>query len=127
MKSIMQFVVLAAWAGASIQGLMAEEKVGTGSPNDPVTLKGKITCAKSELNDSPTCHTVLVVRDPDVGPNENDREIVYYFDDASSKKYHKLVCEQGVNGTVVGLVSEKDGVKSIKVMKLAFKNQGVPK
>lgn len=110
----------------TIKFLIADEK-SSGSPNDPVTLKGKIACAKSELNDSPTCHTVIVVRSPE-GANENnrdnERDTVYYFDEVSSKKYHKMVCEQGVNGTVIGVVSEKDGVKTIKVAKLAWKSQG---
>lgn len=96
------------------------------SPGDKsVTLKGKITCSKCELNDTKKCHTVLLVRDPDVKPNENDRDIVYYFDEASSKKHHKDVCEQGVNGTVEGTVTEKDGTKTITVTKLTFK--GPPK
>jgi hypothetical protein len=52
---------------------------------------------------------------------------VYYFDAVSSKKYHKDVCEQGVNGTVVGTVTEKDGIKTMTVTKLTFKSQGLPK
>ena len=69
-----------------------------------------------------------MVRNTESGGNgnnqDNERDIVYYFDEASSKKYHKMVCEQGVNGTVVGIVTEKDGIKTVKVAKLAWKSQG---
>ena len=108
---------------------LAQEK--SGSPNDPVTLKGKITCARCELNDTPKCHTVIVVRNSKSGGNgnnqDNEDDEVYYFDADSDKKYHKMVCEQGVNGTVIGVVSEKNGVKQIKVSKLSFKADGDPK
>lgn len=129
MKSLIQIACVAALLCTTFQLLDADEK-SPGSPNDAVTLKGKITCAKCELNDSPTCHTVIVVRRPE-NANENNRDneldTVYYFDEVSSKKYHKMVCEQGVNGTVIGVVTEKDGVKTIKVAKLAWKSQGEPK
>jgi hypothetical protein len=125
MKSIFQVLVLSILACGS--QIFADEN-SSGSPNDPVILKGKITCAKSELNDSPTCHTVIVVRNNETngdGNNgDNKDDVVYYFDEASSKKYHKMICEQGVNGSVMGTVTEKNGVKSIKVTKLAWKSQG---
>lgn len=126
MNPFLQLMFVAVLSFTAIQSLSADEK-SSGSPNEPVTLKGKITCAKSELNDSPTCHTVIVVRSPEEANEnnrDNERDTVYYFDEVSSKKYHKMVCEQGVNGTVIGVVTEKDGIKTIKVAKLAWKSQG---
>jgi hypothetical protein len=128
MKSLLQLLILVALV-CSLSHSVAEDK--TGSPNDPVTLKGKITCARCELNDAPKCHTVIVVRQQNAGGNgnnnDNEDDEVYYFDVEADKKYHTQVCEQGVNGAVVGLISEKNGVKYIKVSKLAFKSQGEPK
>ena len=65
------------------------------------TLKGTITCGKCDLKMSEKCHTVIKVGDK-----------VYWFDDASQKKYHKEVCTEAKEGTVTGTV-KKDGDKLI--------------
>jgi hypothetical protein len=65
------------------------------------TLKGTITCAKCDLKLESKCHTVIKVGDK-----------VYYFDDKSTGKYHKMVCTEAKEGTVTGTV-KKDGDKLI--------------
>ena len=65
------------------------------------TLKGTITCAKCDLKMAEKCHTVIKVGDK-----------VYWFDDASQKKYHKQFCTEAKEGTVVGTV-KKEGAKMI--------------
>ena len=74
------------------------------------TLKGTITCAKCDLKLAKKCHTVIKVKDT-----------VYWFDAAGSKKNHKPICTEAKEGTVTGVVSEKDGKKTIKVSKVTFK------
>src|SRR4051794_22283190 len=72
------------------------------------TLKGTVTCAKCDLKlIKGKCHTVVKVKDT-----------VYWFDPASSKKYHKPICTTPTEGTVTGVVSEKDGKKWVKVSKV---------
>jgi len=80
------------------------------------TLEGKVTCAKCELKlkDAKGCQTVLVVKD-------GDKQVIYYFDAESHKKYHKEICEEGKEGTVVGTVTEKGKKKYIHVSKVEFK------
>jgi hypothetical protein len=76
------------------------------------TLKGTITCAKCDLKMSKACHTVIKVKDT-----------VYWFD-KGSKGYgatHKQICQEAKEGSVTGVVSEKDGKKWIKVSKVDFK------
>lgn len=76
------------------------------------TLKGTITCAKCDLKvDGLTkCHTVVKVG-----------EKVYWFDEASSKKFHKEICTEAKEGTVVGTV-KKDGDKMVvTATKVEFK------
>jgi hypothetical protein len=73
------------------------------------TLKGTITCAKCDLKLAKACHTVIKVKDT-----------VYWFDKDSSKKNHKPICTEAKQGTVTGVVSEKDGKKIIKVSKVKF-------
>jgi len=75
------------------------------------TLKGTITCAKCDLKlIKGKCHTVIKVKDT-----------VYWFDDVGSKKYHKPICTEAKEGTVKGVVSEKDNKKWIKVSDVKFK------
>jgi hypothetical protein len=84
----------------------AEDKKAEGKEE---TLKGTITCAKCDLKLAKACHTVIKVKDT-----------VYWFDAASSKKNHKPICMEAKEGTVTGVVSEKDGKKIIKVSKVKF-------
>ena len=77
------------------------------------TLKGTITCAKCDLHEADKCHTVIKV-------SEDGKDVVYYFDDAGSKKNHRAICTEAKKGTVTGVVSEMDGKKWIKVSKVEF-------
>jgi len=69
------------------------------------TLKGAITCAKCDLKTEAKCTTVIKVK-------EGDKDVVYYLDAASGKKYHKEICQASKPGTVTGKV-EKKGDKMI--------------
>jgi hypothetical protein len=78
-----------------------------------VVLKGKITCAKCELELTKKCASVIVVR-------EAGKEVVYFFDPAANKQYHAEICSDSRDGEVTGVVSEKDGKKIVTVSKLKF-------
>jgi hypothetical protein len=75
------------------------------------TLKGTITCAKCDLKLAKACHTVIKVKDD-----------VYWFakDSSDYKQTHKEICQAAKEGTVKGVVSEKDGKKWIKASKVEF-------
>jgi hypothetical protein len=78
------------------------------------TLKGTVTCAKCDLGIEKACATVIKVK-------EGDKDVIYYFDKESDKKYHKNICQTPKEGTVTGAVS-KDGDKMvIKVTKVEYK------
>src|SRR5262245_3537681 len=78
-----------------------------------VTLKGTITCAKCDLKLQDKCATVIKV-------TKDGKDVVYYLDDASGKKNHKAICQEAKKGTVVGVVSEKDGKKIVTASKVEF-------
>jgi len=78
-----------------------------------VTLKGKICCPKCELMEAKVCGTVIIV-------TKDKKDIKYYFDTASNKKYHSEICETPKNGTVVATVTEKDKKKIIAVKSVKF-------
>ena len=73
------------------------------------TLKGTITCAKCDLKLEEKCATVIKAKDK-----------VYYFDAASNKKYHKMICTNPTKGEVTGTVAKKDGKMWITVTDLKF-------
>ena len=77
-----------------------------------VTLKGTITCAKCDLklDGQKECATVIQVKD-------GDKTITYFFDADTSKATMKEICKEAKKGKVKGVVSEKDGKKTITVTK----------
>jgi hypothetical protein len=81
-----------------------------------VTIKGETMCAKCELKKSDKCATVVRAK-------EDGKEVLYYFDAASHKKYHGEACTEVKEATVTGKVSEKDGKKWIAVSKIDFKKK----
>jgi hypothetical protein len=103
MKSFGVAVLGLAMAFLLVVSVRAEDK--------EVTLKGTVTCAKCDLKETQSCHTVIKVK-------EDGKDVVYYFDKTSSKKYHKPICQEAKEGTVTGTVSEMDGKKYVKVSKL---------
>ena len=78
-----------------------------------VTLKGKICCPKCELMEAKVCATVIVV-------TKDKKDIKYYFDAESNKKYHEEICAQAKQGTVVGTVTVKDKKNIISVKSATF-------
>jgi hypothetical protein len=92
---------------AFISGVKAEDKAKT------VTLKGTITCAKCDLKVADKCHTVIKVE-------KDGKDVVYYFDDKGSKKYHKQICTEAKKGTVKGTVTKEEGKNIVTVTKLDF-------
>jgi hypothetical protein len=80
-----------------------------------VTLKGKIMCAKCTLKKASKCTTAIVVE-------EKGKEVTYFLKDkGTGESYHEAVCGGGKkDGTVVGVVSEKDGQKWIAPKKVTY-------
>jgi hypothetical protein len=82
-----------------------------------VTLKGTILCAKCELKETPACANAIRVK-------EDGKDVVYYFKDKGGKEpYHKDCCQAPVEGSVKGVVAEKDGKKWITPAKDGVKTE----
>jgi hypothetical protein len=79
------------------------------------TLKGSITCAKCDLKveGQKKCYTVIVVK-------KGDKELVYWFDEAGSKKYHKDICTSAKPGSVTGTTSKKGDKLMVKVKSVEY-------
>jgi len=78
-----------------------------------VTLKGKITCAKCDLDVTTDCATVIVVK-------ADKKDVVYYFDPKGHKKHHEAICTSSKKGEVTGVVSEENKKKIITVIDVKF-------
>jgi hypothetical protein len=80
-----------------------------------VTLKGKIVCGKCGLKQTKKCSNAIQVK-------EDGKEVVYFLlDNGNKEDYHEMICgSEGKEGTVTGVVSEKDGKKWIKPSKVEY-------
>jgi hypothetical protein len=79
----------------------------TAEDGKEVTLKGQLVCAKCELKETPKCANAIRVK-------EEGKDVVYYFKDkGGAESYHKACCQAPADGSVKGVVSEKDGKKYI--------------
>ncbi len=107
MKSLI-CLVLAVAVGALVLG-------DARAVDKEITLKGTIQCAKCSLKQTKKCTTAIVVK-------EDGKDVVYYLLDKGNKEdYHEEVCGgDKKEGTVTGVVSEKDGQKWIKPSKVEY-------
>ena len=87
----------------------------TQAADKEVTLKGQIMCAKCELKQAKKCMTVIQVK-------EDGKDVTYWFLDKGNKEaYHEPVCGSGRKaGTVIGVVTEKDGKKWVTPKKVEY-------
>jgi hypothetical protein len=90
-----------------------EKKKGGGKE---VTLKGEVCCGKCalKLEGLKACHVVIKVKD-------GGKDVIYFFDKESHKKYHDEFCTATKECTVVGKVTEREGKKLVAVSKLEEK------
>ena len=79
-----------------------------GQEKKEVTIKGQIICAKCGLAKETKCMTTVVEK-------KDGKDVIYYFDTAGHKKHHATICQEAKDGTVTGIVTEKDGKKTIEV------------
>jgi hypothetical protein len=101
-------VVALALVGLVAAGLRAQDK-------KEVTLKGTILCARCALKEAKKCQTAIQVK-------EKGKTVTYYFlDKGHSETYHEEVCGgDRKEGTVRGVISEKEGKKYVTPRKVTY-------
>jgi hypothetical protein len=105
----MKKLIISAFAAAAI--LVANTAVA--DHHEEVTLKGESKCAKCALKKSDKCADVLEVKGKD------GKTTTYWIaKNATSKDFHKNVCQATVKLTAVGKVGEIDGKQIIIASKL---------
>jgi hypothetical protein len=78
-----------------------------------VTIKGKICCAKCELAETKECWNAIVTK-------KDGKDVTIYFDKDTKKKEHAKICSAPKEGSVTGIVTEKDNKKYIAVKTIKF-------
>ena len=112
MKHCLPLVMILLSLGIWINGSVDAQEKGKDKGKE-VVLKGKITCAKCELELTKRCASVIVVK-------ESGKDVVYFFDEKTNKQYHSEICSDSKPGEVTGVISEKEGKKIVTVSKLKF-------
>jgi hypothetical protein len=86
---------------------------GAAASAKEVTLKGTITCAKCDLKLQSKCNTVIKVK-------QDGKDVVYFFDAASNKKYHGDTCMGAKEGSVTGTTANKDDKHWVTASKVEY-------
>ena len=94
--------------------IVAALAVPVTSQDKAVTLTGKITCAKCNLNIEKTCMSVMVVK-------SGGKDVIYYLDEKFHQANHEAVCKVPKEATITGTLSEKGGKKYITATKIELK------
>lgn len=108
MKTVLSLVLAVIVGCVSLVAVQADDK-------KEVTLKGTILCAKCALKETKKCTTAIQVK-------EDEKTVTYYLDDKGhGEEYHETVCGgEKKEGSVTGMVTEKDGKKWIKPSKVEY-------
>ena len=92
----------------AVSATRAEEKK---ADKKEVTLKGEIVCSKCELKETKACANAIKTK-------IDGKDVTVYIDDkGKAESYHGKICTSPAKGSVTGVISEKDGKKTIKPSK----------
>jgi hypothetical protein len=106
MKKILTALIATAFVVSLVSSVKAEDEA------KEVKIKGEALCAKCELHETDHCQTAIRVK-------EDGKDVIYYAkDNEVAKKFHKTICQGPAKVTAVGVVTEKDGKKIIKLTKI---------
>jgi hypothetical protein len=92
-------------AGLALALVCALGFAGVAAAADPVTLEGKIVCAKCALKkaDATKCQNVFVAAD------EDGKDLEYYVEKNPTAEKYGEVCTNAKKVKITGTISEKDG------------------
>ena len=92
-------------------GLHAEDPV---KPAVAVTkIEGEGTCAKCDLKTATACQNAITVTGAD-----GKKEVILCDANDVSKAFHKSICKGAEKVTAEGVITEKDGKKTIALTKI---------
>lgn len=80
---------------------------------DATKLEGEATCAKCDLKQADSCQAAIIVTKAD-----GTKETILADQNAVSKAFHKEICKESKKVTAEGVVTEKDGKKTVALTKI---------
>lgn len=80
---------------------------------DATKIEGQGTCAKCDLKTATTCQNVVIVTGAD-----GNKETIVCADNDVSKAFHKNICQGAEKVKAEGVITEKDGKKTIALTKI---------
>ena len=81
--------------------------------DDAKKIEGEATCAKCNLHLTDSCQTAITVTSAD-----GKKEVILADKNDVAKAFHKEVCQSTEKVTAEGVVTEKDGKKTIALTKI---------
>src|SRR5579862_837623 len=81
--------------------------------DSPQTIKGEAVCAKCELHVADACQNAIKVTGTD-----GKSEVILCDQNSVAKAFHKTICHGPANVTAEGVITEKDGKKTIALTKI---------
>lgn len=80
---------------------------------DATKISGEATCAKCTLKTAESCQAAITVTNAD-----GKKEVILADKNDVAKGFHKTICKDTVNVTAEGVITEKDGQKTIVLTKI---------
>ena len=81
--------------------------------DDPTKVNGVATCAKCDLKIATACQAAITVTGKDGKP-----EVILADQNPVAKAFHKTICHDSVKVNAEGVITEKDGKKTIALTKI---------
>lgn len=80
---------------------------------DTVKVEGEATCAKCTLKVADACQAAITVTGAD-----GKKEVILADKNDVAKAFHKTICQSSEKVTAEGVITEKDGKKTIALTKI---------
>jgi len=81
--------------------------------DEPTKIKGEAACAKCELHIADACQNAITVTGAD-----GKKEVILCDKNDVAKSFHSTICHGPANVTAEGVVTTKDGKKTIALTKI---------
>ena len=79
----------------------------------PTKIQGEATCAKCALHLTDSCQAAITVTGAD-----GKKEVILCDKNAVAKDFHSTICKSSANVIAEGIITEKDGKKTIELTKI---------
>lgn len=109
----MKKIALLSIIAISALGLSLHAEEGVKPAAAATKIEGEATCAKCTLKTADSCQAAITVTGAD-----GKKEVILADKNDAAKAFHKTICQDTVKVTAEGVITEKDGKKTIALTKI---------